>query len=428
MLHQKQFIKSKVLALNFIIIITSSENILTTITPEINLAVASVYEYNDQDEHLKSSNLRLIPTTIAQIIIELPTIATNDHYTMAYKTVYSALQNNQSIAEHKAIELTIENALSVLKKHHCHYFEIEVCQKMIKKLTNYSKALSKNDSQLIPTNSETHQLRKKSKKQKKFCTNFKAGTINTPCINTTNARTKNLDADLIKANTLEIAGNLYVNGIHINPECLIALSKCIPVISNKANPVELIGEKNQLKQDFRPFFGSTGPTGPSGEISPTGHRGSIGNTGPTGLTGSTGPSCIGPTGDRGIPGTELPLMSASFTGGFEIATIGNNILSNTAFTAPSNGLYLLLFNTSSTFSQDASITYSFYLNGLEITSTRIQSETLLNQSPASYSFSIPTSLTTFLTLTSGDKVTVNAQVVNNTVDISNTILNIIKIG
>jgi hypothetical protein len=75
--------------------------------------------------------------------------------------------------------------------------------------------------------------------------------------------------------------------------------------------------------------GSTGPTGPSGEIGATGPSGEIGATGPSGEIGATGPSGeIGATGPSGEIGATGPSV-------FTIQVV-NKILLTTDWTSSSD--------------------------------------------------------------------------------------------
>lgn len=134
--------------------------------------------------------------------------------------------------------------------------------------------------------------------------------------------------------------------------------------------------------------GPTGPQGPQGEPGPQGLQGLIGSkgtqgipgtdgamgpTGPTGAAGTQGPiGPTGPTGAQGIPGamgatgtpTTINSMGALNTGGATIAVIlggasvplpNNQILnnfvtngSNTRFTVPATGTYLISYSVKTT--------------------------------------------------------------------------------
>ena len=68
------------------------------------------------------------------------------------------------------------------------------------------------------------------------------------------------------------------------------------------------------------MYGSTGPTGATGDIGPTGPTGATGDIGPTGPTGATGD--IGPTGPTGATGDIGPTGPTGADGETPTLTIG----------------------------------------------------------------------------------------------------------
>lgn len=119
---------------------------------------------------------------------------------------------------------------------------------------------------------------------------------------------------------------------------------------------------------------------------------------------------------------------ACIIGGFQVAN-GTTFLQNTNFAITKKGSYLVIFNASSQIPKDIDVTYIIFCNDNPISGAIIQAS-----SPIDHSNSIifPTSLSIIAYFNEGDKIGIQIDVVSgvitDSINIRNTILNIIKIS
>jgi hypothetical protein len=117
---------------------------------------------------------------------------------------------------------------------------------------------------------------------------------------------------------------------------------------------------------------------------------------------------------------------ASVVGSSQIAT-GTTFLQNTNYNIPTDGAYLIIFNSSSQIPKDMIVTYMLFCNDNPIPGAVAQTT-----SPIDHSKSIifPTSFSIIANFKEGDKISVQVEIVSgvmsDSIVIKNTILNIIK--
>ena len=113
---------------------------------------------------------------------------------------------------------------------------------------------------------------------------------------------------------------------------------------------------------------------------------------------------------------------------------GQQVVPDTTFTATESGKYLFIYNVSTTFNNDADVTYAFFKNGVEeITNSAILSQ--FDPTPAlppgqTYIFNIPSSTCVVVDLNSGEAIDIHATVHlgTGTVQIASSLVTVIKIG
>ena len=195
--------------------------------------------------------------------------------------------------------------------------------------------------------------------------------------------------DFVEGNSPVNTGEVYGIGIIdvVTAPVTVSLVNISTATMYFSQIVPLRGTLVLVQDDFGPTgptgpTGATGPTGPAGDIGSTGPTGDTGptgptgDTGPTGLTGDTGPTgATGPTGTTGITGPIGPTgptgasvtsdsMSAANTTSAVIAVVlaGTDIPlpdnqnlntftvdgTNTIFTVPSTGEYLVSYAVATT--------------------------------------------------------------------------------
>lgn len=117
---------------------------------------------------------------------------------------------------------------------------------------------------------------------------------------------------------------------------------------------------------------------------------------------------------------------ASIIGSSQIAT-GTAFLQNTNYNIPEDGAYLIIFNSSSQIPKDMIVTYMLFCNDNPIPGAISQTTSPIDQSK---SIIFPTSFSIIVNFKANDKISVQVEIVSgvmsDSINIRNTILNIVK--
>lgn len=271
---------------------------------------------------------RCVPNDIAQIMIELPKLLSEESYHETYKEAFLSLKNDQRILEYNLIKSAIENALFILRKYKPNSAEERLYQKIVNGLTNYQTDINRANSKYLPNSEELNKIIRRNSKKKSVCSlcansikagsicacnltvqnNIKVPTLNSTTVNAEIVNATDVTSDNITA-TSETVANLTVTGILTVPCANIVCTNC----------------PNCL-------LGSTGPTGATGFTGPMG---------PSGVTGNAGPCCTGAIGPTGATGFGLPLANANVPAASPV-TITNSSTTIIAVPVPA-GTYFVAF-------------------------------------------------------------------------------------